>query len=356
MGSFFSFITVKFLGLFFHRKKVTVFDIFFSYRLILKRLPDLQGWSHYMRQKRESGLSLESLTDTFLRSPEFLRKEGSSREGTDPLNYETLPIEEEVVALPDFRIIIDKNDQFIGKAIKRDNCYEPYVTRVINAILKPEQTFVDIGANIGYFSLLASRRVGPRGRVIAFEPMAQNFSLLLRSIQLNGFQNIEPHAIALSNENKIVKMILWERRNSGSFHLLNDPHWNREIYSVQARRLDDLLEGKRADLIKIDVEGAEGLVFQGMSDTLRKHQPIVIMEYTPLGLRDISKIPGEELLRAFESLYYSFQDVESFDGKLCGKPVQQLEDLLRRRKTGHLDLILFPRSIAGLLKGKAGGQ
>lgn len=177
---------------------------------------------------------------------------------------------------------------------------------------------------------------------------------LFKSIEMNGLQNIKLYRAAVSNENKMVSMMLWDRRNSGFFHLLNDPNLDREIYHVEGKRLDDVLENEHVDLIKIDVEGAEGLVFQGMIKTIEKDQPLMIMEYTPLSLSDISKMSGESLLKAFEDLDYSFQDVESFNGEFIPKRVQELSHLLRKRNTGHLDLILFPNVVAGSSKHVVG--
>ena len=100
-------------------------------------------------------------------------------------------------------------------------------------------------------------------------------------------------------------------------------------------------------MIKIDVEGAEGLVFQGMIETIKKHQPVMIMEYTPQSLADVSGIPGEDLLKAFEELGYGFQDVESFQRQFTKMTVRGLKFLLKKGRSKHLDLLLFPNSLEG---------
>lgn len=336
---------MNFLNLFFNQRRATVFDIFFSYRLFLKRSPDNQGWNNYLTQKKELRISLDALIDAFLNSPEFLTKYGIVNEPRESCTYLTLPIQEEIMELRDFSIVIDSNDTFIGSAIKQTGEYEPHVTYVIESILKPGQTFVDIGANIGYFSLLAANSVGPHGKVIAFEPIEHNWSLFLKSIQVNGIDNIELHKMAIMDENKTVSMIQYERINSGSFHLLNTPHTNKHIYHVEGKRLDDILDNQSVNVIKIDVEGAEGLAFRGMIETIKKNLPIIIIEYTPLSLMDISKISGDEFLRAFEEIGYTFQDVESFKGRFVAKSITELNSLLEKKGSEHLDLIAFPNSI-----------
>ncbi len=333
-------LKLKLLELMFGRKKLTSLDIFFAYRLLLNRAPDHEGWNNYLRQSRQHGLSREDLACAFIRSTEFL----ALNDAKDYASYETLSIREEIVELKDFCIVVDTNDHFIGNSIRKNGFYEPEVTSAVRALLKPGQTFVDIGANIGYFSLLAARLVGPEGNVFSFEPMAPNYSLFLKSIKLNGFRNISSQQVAVSNENKSVSMMLWDRNNSGSFHLLNDPSWNREIYVVEGKRMDDVLRDQPVHLVKIDVEGAEGLVIEGMAETIRRCRPLIIMEFAPASLIDISKISGEQLLGKLAGFGYYFQDVESFHGKFHSKSISQLTDLLSKKKVDHLNLLIFPRT------------
>jgi FkbM family methyltransferase len=344
MKRFLGSMKMMFLRLFFHRKKVTLFDVFFSYRLILGRLPDAQGWNHYRTFLRESSLTPDSFAESFLRSPEFLQKQKSSLNRGKAADYDSLPMEEDTVSLPNFKILIDRHDHFIGRGIKSDGVYEPHVAQALERILHPGGTFVDVGANIGYFSLLASTLVGPGGKVLAFEPMEENIVLFRKSVRLNQFHNIHIFQKAVLNKNGMVHMILWDRRNSGSFHILNNPYWEETIYEVEAVKLDDFLSGERVDVIKVDVEGSEGLVFQGMIETIRRYHPILILEFTPLGLKDISSISGEEFLKAFENLDYSFQDIHSFNGVFSGKSIGDLNALMKKRKTSYLDLLLFPNS------------
>ena len=166
--------------------------------------------------------------------------------------------------------------------IARDVClignYEPQVSRVVMRLLSPGMTVVDAGANWGYFTLLAASQVGRTGRVIAFEPDPRVFDLLERNLALNAF----PHAVALP---------MAAGRAAGTLTLDGyDPHaHNRGIsrvreggaaasptssptsFTVAAARLDDVLRERgvgEVDFIKIDVEGAEDAVFEGMRDGL----------------------------------------------------------------------------------------
>ena len=340
-------IGLKLMKVLFYRERPTIFDVFFAYRLLLNRLPDESGWEHFLKHKKQHHLSLIDLLNLFWNSSEFSIKCDLLNQSDNAPNYENTPIQEEIVELSDFSIFIDRNDKMVGEAIKVNRYYEPHVTAALKKILKTGQTFVDVGANIGYFSLLASIIVRPNGKVIALEPMVQNYSLFEKSIKLNEIKNIELQRIAALNENKPINMIQVKRFNSGSFHILNDPHWNMDIYTVEGKRIDDFLYNEKIDVVKIDVEGAEGLVLKGMLETIKKSRPVIFMEFSPLSLIDISKIAGDELLGMLQNLDYSFQDVDSFKGKFFGKTNSKLNKLLKNRKSTHLDIIVFPNSLLG---------
>lgn len=322
-------------------------DVFFAYRLLLARPPDRAGFMHYRRRTKHQGMSIEDLVEEFLESEEFKRRRAAWAERRRQLAYVSLPIEEEMLQLADFRIVVDLHDLFIGQEIKKRGTYERFVTRALRELLGAGQTFVDVGANIGYFSLVAAKLVGPSGKVIAFEPIPQNCALLEKSIALNGFDNIEVRRVAVANTNARLRLTQLDRRNSGSFRLARDPSVSREVFDVEGQRLDDALAGETVDVIKIDVEGAEGLAFQGMRRTLETSQPIVVMEYSPAALQDISGISGEALLQGFADLGYAFEDVASFDGRFRSQTASRIHALLDVHGADHLDLLLFPTLVVG---------
>ncbi len=145
--------------------------------------------------------------------------------------------------------------------------YEPEKTEVIRSIVQPGQTFVDVGANKGDFTLLAARRVGPTGRVLAFEPEPSNVRWLRRSIERNGYTNVEVHELALGDEEGHVTLHLGEK--SGWHTIVPGRRTSLGAVQVPLRRLDDVLDGRPIDHLKIDVEGAEMAVLRGAEGTLR---------------------------------------------------------------------------------------
>lgn len=153
----------------------------------------------------------------------------------------------------------------------------------------------DIGANLGTWSLILSEAVGRKGRVFAWEPTEQMYDNLSRNISLNAKSNIHAFHCALSSVNDTLRLYhdLDSSRNSLGKTRNNDPS---DYEDVRSRRLDDLaseLQLEKVDFIKIDVEGAEALVFEGGRATLGRFKPAILFEINPealaaLGSRDDS--------------------------------------------------------------------
>lgn len=158
-------------------------------------------------------------------------------------------------------------------------CYELSKHQAFKQFLRPGATFVDVGCNKGDFSLLASRLVGPQGRVLAFEPHPENCRWIRRSIAKNEYRNIDLYELALSDANGVAQLHLGEK---SGFHTLlaGKPQREKGTIEVQTRRLDDLLEEVRferpIDAIKIDVEGADMHVLRGARETISRNRGIVV--------------------------------------------------------------------------------
>ncbi len=322
------------------RRRATSLDVYFAYRLLLGRPPDAEGFLHHRTRARRLKLSVAELIGDFLDSEEFERRQGARSE---PSSYEATPAVERTLSVGGLQVVIDANDHGVGRELERKGGYEPFVTWALQELLTEGSTFVDVGANIGYFTLLAARRVGPKGRVLAFEPMAPNHALLTKSVQLNGFQNVELFPVALGDADGVARFGLPDRANSGSFTLLNDRAWKKSVYEVPIRRLDDIAGDRQVDVIKMDVEGAEGLALRGMLQTLRRCRPVLLMEYTPSSLAAVSGSSGRELLTQLANEGYEAQEISSYAGTFNAQSADALEALLASRGTGHLDLLLFPR-------------
>jgi FkbM family methyltransferase len=156
--------------------------------------------------------------------------------------------------------------------------YEPELAYLERA-LSPGKTFVDVGANLGIYTLVASRIVGPSGRVIAFEPSAQSLSQLKANITLNGLTNVQVYPAAVSD--KIGRAFLYHGPDPAQNSLGRDPRLEPKGEEVVTQSLDRALSQasmERVHVIKIDVEGAEELVLRGADTVVTAHRPIIIFE------------------------------------------------------------------------------
>jgi FkbM family methyltransferase len=139
--------------------------------------------------------------------------------------------------------------------------------------LPPDSCFVDIGANAGIFSLVASRVVGPEGLVIAFEPSAPVFADLVQNIALNRLQNVMPINAAVGARTCAAKFQTGADDHSGKGHL--DAAGNSNVWQIRFGDLFPLLDpliGDRETVVKIDVEGAEGIVLDSMREFIARPQ------------------------------------------------------------------------------------
>ncbi|MCQ8833040.1 FkbM family methyltransferase [Streptomyces malaysiensis] len=180
--------------------------------------------------------------------------------------------------------------------------WEPHMTRWLQRRLKPGDVFVDVGANIGYYSVLASRLVGGSGKVVAVEASPTFLRLLQRHARRNGCANIRTVNAAVSDREKLLTFILASSRNMGANSVVPYDGPAESTFEIAARPLPDLLaedEITRARVIKVDVEGAEGGVVRGLVPLLDRLRPDaeLTVEVTPQRMAELGD-SVEELLAA----------------------------------------------------------
>lgn len=167
--------------------------------------------------------------------------------------------------------------------------WEPHVEQCIRRLLRPGDTALDIGANLGYFTAVMAQSVGVDGRVWSVEPVPPTFDRLRASVALNDFVQVTPLQIALGEVNETARIAFDPRfAGSASFHG-NEVTPCSESHLIPVRRLDDLVADdtiRRPHLIKIDVEGHELGVIRGALDTIADARPAIIFEFSePLAHR-----------------------------------------------------------------------
>lgn len=179
--------------------------------------------------------------------------------------------------------------------------------------LKPGDVFYDIGANVGFFTVIAARLVGEKGQVYAFEPVPENAAFIKANIDLNNFSNIILDQRAVSSHTGKGELILAEYSGGATLSKADTPPDMKGVISVDLISIDDLIaehEIQPPSLLKIDVEGAEMPVLMGMKETIQKYKPILIYEVDD-GNRD--------------RFYQKQEECDSFVED-CGYEIKRLED------------------------------
>lgn len=249
----------------------TIDDIRYAYRLLLGREPDPQGLDHYSRFVRDESPTPADLGQYFLTCPEYISRHGVGQK----------PIE---VNFDGYSLFFHPDDIHIGAAVAR-HVYEPHVAAVVKEVLRPGDTFVDIGANIGFFVALGASIVGKTGKVIAVEPMDKNIQLIARTLWKNGFGNVDVFPFAASSKPCIVPMQTNSRTSNGEVVMGSPDGPDPDLFAV-ARTLDDMLRDVvRVDLVKFDIEGHELAAWHGFREGMKRHRPLVLTEFHPKCIR-----------------------------------------------------------------------
>jgi FkbM family methyltransferase len=201
-----------------------------------------------------------------------------------------------------FRLRVDRSD-WLGRHIYVTGEYEPGTTRIFKKLLRRGDTAIDIGANIGYFTLLAGRCVGDSGKVIAFEPIAEVRRQLEENVRLSGLKNTIIRSEAVFSESGTRDFFQGPTDHVGvsSLRTLDDCSGIRRVTTV---RLDDVLADEpKITLIKLDVEGAECHALEGMVSCLERHRPDLIVEITDRYLQSMGR-SAEQLYKLLGQFGY----------------------------------------------------
>lgn len=160
--------------------------------------------------------------------------------------------------------------------------YEMPVQDILSQYLKPGDSFYDIGANVGFFTIVAAKLVGASGQVYAFEPETANVAILRRNAELNQFANVTVIEKAVSRTTGTEELCLTGCIGGHTLASVGQTFDVEKRITVNTVSIDDLLLQQKAikppSLVKIDVEGAEIDVLHGMSQTIQQYQPIILYE------------------------------------------------------------------------------
>lgn len=280
---------------------VTREQVVWGYRVLLEREPESES---VIAEKMNSD-SLHVLVRDITQSTEFLQKHALG--GSGVVNRWVM-VEHEL----GFRIWVNLADLAVSWAIIKNEFERPEVSFVQSSI-RPGNTVLDVGTNLGFFALLFSNLVGASGRVVGFEPLTFLFDAVTKSVNENGFGQCSVFNVALGAKRGSAELIYApDSTNWGGAFLSFDGQGlpGHRSVPVPVAPLSDFVDGVKADFMKIDVEGAEHLVIGACLDYLAECRPLVMSEIHCGQLQRVSGASPKEYIDLMGSIGYSCREIE----------------------------------------------
>lgn len=187
--------------------------------------------------------------------------------------------------------------------------WEPDIVQVIKREVSAGMVALDVGSHIGFYTLLLARLVEPHGQVVAFEPLPQNFKLLVENLQLNHLQHVQPINKAVTDHSGTVELHLDESNPlPGESTIMSGGCRGGATITVAGTTLDEYVAdlGKPVSFIKIDVEGAEELVLRGALQTIEQYYLTLLVE-----LHAFNKPEDHPVIALLEAYNYQIQWVDN---------------------------------------------
>lgn len=230
----------------------------------------------------------------------------------------------------------------VGKQMA-ENRYEPYETALMLANVHLNNIVVDVGANIGYYTIQLAKTVGEQGIVYAYEPDEINFQILKKNLNFNHVKCVLPFKVAISNKKGVAKLYR-STSNSGDHRLYKTKDEKRVEVLVNTNTLDNLLNIKlKIDLIKIDTQGYEPSVIDGAWQIISSNNPLIFLEFWPYGY-DKSGLDGYQMLDKLSAIYF-FSIID--EARKCTQliTIDEIKNMYRTRDPyDHLNLVCYPKN------------
>ncbi len=242
-------------------------------------------------------------------------------------------------------LLVHQGPDLVSREITAQKVWEPFETELLLARLGPGQVFVDVGANIGYYSVIADQLVGAAGSIYAFEPERKNFELLVRNLENCRCRDVNLHHAGLSDLAGASELYL-SPENWGDHRISAEQ--GRSIQPIEMLCGDDLLAGKHIDFLKIDTQGAEYQVVNGLRNSIQANSAwlAMVIEYWPWGLA-----ASGSSAEAFVELLGSFNMPIHIIDHLANRLIPAgLSDLLAFAKNTRLAEV--PQGFVNIMLGK----
>ncbi len=217
-------------------------------------------------------------------------------------------------------LYLNSKDPVVSSALAL-GIYENYETEIFKNTLKKGMTLVDIGANIGYYTVLAADIIGETGKIISFEPDEQSMDIFKKNIISNKFKNVSYVEKALSDKKGTI--LFYPSDENRGDNRIYDPGDGRKYVEVETITLDEYLpQDTKVDIIKMDIQGGEYLALVGMEKTILRSESLTIFaEFWPKGIMETGKSP-EEFLKKLKGYGFSLYNIKSRERK-----IEKIEDI-----------------------------
>jgi len=210
--------------------------------------------------------------------------------------------------------------------------YEPFETEIVRQVVKKGDTAIDIGAMIGCYTLVFAKLVGDKGRVFAFEPEIENYKVLKKNININGYKNTKLAYMAVSDIDGEMKLYIHDA-NLGMHSLGKPTYWKpKGVVNVKTVQLDTCFSKScRVDFLKMDIQGAEGLALKGMERTLRDNKDVkMIIEYSQPDLEGLGN--PVECLKLLKKYGFNIFEIDRWQKNVHSRMLRKITDIDRFSK------------------------
>lgn len=236
-------------------------------------------------------------------------------------------------------ILLPRDDGVMRPWIEAHGNWEPGESAALAALVAPGDSVVEIGAHVGYLTLLLARAAGPDGSVLAIEAHPENHALLQENVRTAGLANVRAvHAAAWRSPGEIEVTISPD--NTGD-HRVYAHDGVAERVSVPAVLVDDLLAGAGVDVVKVDAQGVDHVALEGMQRTIARSKPTILLEFWPHGIEQFGDRPLDVATSYLDMGY----DACILEAPILGGRAQpdDIVAVARRAETGFCTLILHGR-------------
>ena len=243
----------------------------------------------------------------------------------------------EFVEIDGNKIYLDENDSlFLSSSI----LHEKTIVNLVKNEIKKGDVVIDIGAHIGYYTVLFAKLVGPEGRVFAFEASPTNFEVLKKNVSVNGYQNVILNNKAVSDKNGKLTLYITGRTSTENFLFkpenFIDSSKIKNTIEIDSITLDNYFQDFKDEInfLKMDISGAEPRVIKGMNSILNKNTSLKIQqEWWPNAIRTHGFEPDSHL-KLLTQMGYKIYEIDGANNKLN---LATSDDLMKKYPNSKLE-------------------